>query len=165
MTPHLDRIVRISLSYVCHDPNYNYGDEDGDDDEAMDDGMEDEDGEEESDDEVGTNMPSTYSLVSSKSISKFQYSDDDDMAWKVRRSGAKCLEAVIATRHELLSDFYAQVGVMSAATDVCRSWFLLICLGLPRPHRPLQGEGGERQGGHLPRLRGAAQADKANSFG
>jgi cullin-associated NEDD8-dissociated protein 1 len=32
--------------------------------------------------------------------------DDDDMSWKVRRSAAKCLEAVIATRHELLCEFY-----------------------------------------------------------
>ena len=37
-----------------------------------------------------------------------EYSDDDDMSWKVRRAAAKCLEAVIATRHELLDEFFAR---------------------------------------------------------
>ncbi len=32
------------------------------------------------------------------------------MSWKVRRSAAKCLEAVISTRHELLSEFYSTVS-------------------------------------------------------
>lgn len=39
-------------------------------------------------------------------IDSEEYSDDDDMSWKVRRSAAKCLESVISTRHELLEDFY-----------------------------------------------------------
>ena len=37
-----------------------------------------------------------------------EYSDDDDMSWKVRRAAAKCLEAVIATRHELLDEFFVR---------------------------------------------------------
>ncbi len=86
ITPHLGQIVTISLTYICYDPNYNYGDDNGEDEDDMD--TEDDDDVDDSDDE---------------------YSDDDDMSWKVRRSGAKCLEAVIATRHELLAEFYNQV--------------------------------------------------------
>lgn len=68
---------------MTYDPNYNYDEDENGDDKPMD-GFDDDDEEEEND----------------------EYSDDDDMSWKVRRSAAKCLESIICTRHELLSDFY-----------------------------------------------------------
>lgn len=86
ISTHVPMIIEICLEYLCYDPNYNYDDEDEED--AMDtEAVEDEEGE--SDDE---------------------YSDDDDMSWKVRRASAKCLEAVIATRHEMLTDFYRNIS-------------------------------------------------------
>lgn len=78
-------IISICLRYICHDPNYNYDDEDDD----MDTDTMEEEEDEESEDE---------------------YSDDDDMSWKVRRSAAKCLEAVVSTRHDMLTEFYKTVS-------------------------------------------------------
>ncbi|KAK2158819.1 hypothetical protein LSH36_163g01004 [Paralvinella palmiformis] len=85
ITPHIDPIINLCLEYITYDPNYNYGDED-DDDEM----------ETEEDDEEGQ--------------SDDEYSDDDDMSWKVRRASAKCLDAIMGTRHEMLTDFYNHVS-------------------------------------------------------
>ena len=40
------------------------------------------------------------------------YSDDDDVSWKIRRAAAKCLDAIITTRHELLNVFYSEVSLV-----------------------------------------------------
>ncbi|XP_076124630.1 cullin-associated NEDD8-dissociated protein 2 [Alosa pseudoharengus] len=84
MSPHIATVIKLCLKYITYDPNYNY---DGDDDQE--DSMEtEEDEDQETDDE---------------------YSDDDDMSWKVRRSSVKCLETVISSRRDLLVDLYGSV--------------------------------------------------------
>ncbi|XP_040015031.1 cullin-associated NEDD8-dissociated protein 2 [Xiphias gladius] len=86
MSPHVATVTTLCLKFMTFDPNYNYDD---DEQEEEEDGMDVEDGlDEESDDE---------------------YSDDDDMSWKVRRSSIKCLEALIATRRDLLLSFYSSI--------------------------------------------------------
>jgi cullin-associated NEDD8-dissociated protein 1 len=87
VSPHIPVIIKICLEYIVYDPNYNY-----DDDDEESDSMETED----DDDEAGGTDD--------------EYSDDDDMSWKVRRASAKCLAAIIATRHEMLREFYSDVS-------------------------------------------------------
>ncbi|XP_071804723.1 cullin-associated NEDD8-dissociated protein 1-like [Asterias amurensis] len=86
VSPHVSTIIELCLQYICYDPNYNY--ESDEEDDAMDADADDEE-EGESDDE---------------------YSDDDDMSWKVRRAAAKCLEAIVGSRHEMLNEFYRSVS-------------------------------------------------------
>lgn len=74
--------MKLCLNYITYDPNYNYEADEG---------------------EAAANFMDTEEEEYADSE---EYSDDDDMSWKVRRSAAKCLEAVISTRHELLEEFY-----------------------------------------------------------
>ncbi|KJE95984.1 Cullin-associated and neddylation-dissociated 1 [Capsaspora owczarzaki ATCC 30864] len=86
----LSKAVALCLKFIEYDPNYNYDDDEdsmdtrGDDDDegGSDDGGDDDDD---------------------------AFSDDEDMSWKVRRSAAKCLAAIVSTRPDLLDDFYATV--------------------------------------------------------
>lgn len=71
----------MCLKYVTYDPNYNYEADDGDTGIAMD-------------------------TEEDEYVDSEEYSDDDDMSWKVRRAAAKCLEVLIATRQELIEEFY-----------------------------------------------------------
>lgn len=86
---------------MTYDPNYNYDTDEEDDAERKvginprsldDDSMDIEEEIAEADDEND------------------EYSDDDDMSWKVRRSAAKCLEAIIITRHESIVQMYKVVA-------------------------------------------------------
>ena len=81
---HIPGIVSLCLEYITYDPNYNYDDGEDSDMEC------DDEGEEEGSDD--------------------EYSDDDDVSWKVRRAAAKCLEAVITTRHEMMEQFYTTIS-------------------------------------------------------
>lgn len=81
----LPAIIDVCLSNIAHDPNYNY-DEDTDD-EAMDMDNPDDEGSESDD-----------------------YSDDDDLSWKVRRASAKCLEAVILALREMTTEFFVTIA-------------------------------------------------------
>ncbi|XP_069025660.1 cullin-associated NEDD8-dissociated protein 2 [Embiotoca jacksoni] len=84
MSPHVATVTQLCLEFMTFDPNYNY-----DDNEEVEDSMDIEDVlDEESADE---------------------YSDDDDMSWKVRRSSIKCLEALLGSRRDLLLSFYSSV--------------------------------------------------------
>ncbi|KAG0170737.1 Cullin-associated NEDD8-dissociated protein 1 [Apophysomyces sp. BC1034] len=87
IAPYVEQIISLSLEYVKYDPNF--ADDDDDEDEDM---VEDE----EEDDEYGDIVD--YS------------DDDDDMSWKVRRSSAKVLAAVIETRADLLQQLYQNVA-------------------------------------------------------
>ncbi|XP_038208414.1 cullin-associated NEDD8-dissociated protein 1 [Zerene cesonia] len=91
--PHIPTIIDLCLKMITYDPNYNYEDEEeggGGEDEEMEEESFEPDADPESDSE--------------------EYSDDDDMSWKVRRAAAKCLESVISTRHELLAEMYITVS-------------------------------------------------------
>ncbi|KAH8556542.1 armadillo-type protein [Umbelopsis sp. PMI_123] len=90
ITPFVDQIIDLALTYLKYDPNY-AADEDESEDEEMQD--EADDGDEEDDDEI-----EDYS------------DDDDDVSWKVRRSASKVLAALIETRHDLLSQLYQTVA-------------------------------------------------------
>ncbi len=61
-----------------------------------------------------------------------EYSDDDDMSWKVRRAAAKCLESVIATRRELLTEFYKTVSPQLIARFKGKRILFTVLLGLCR---------------------------------
>ncbi|XP_055985466.1 cullin-associated NEDD8-dissociated protein 2 [Sorex fumeus] len=141
MGSHVPSVTSLCLQYLKHDPNYNY---DSDGDEEQMETEESELSEQESDDE---------------------YSDDEDMSWKVRRAAAKCLAALVAARPDLLADFHgslapALIRRFSEREDNVRADVLGAYIALLRQSRPRKGwlEPGEdepaRAGGHVHLLRG-----------
>uniref|UniRef100_A0A5S6R0U0 TIP120 domain-containing protein n=1 Tax=Trichuris muris TaxID=70415 RepID=A0A5S6R0U0_TRIMR len=90
-TPCIDEIVDLSLTYLSYDPNYHYG--------------EDQDAKEDGD---SSGMDVDYG----SSEDEQEFSDDDDMSWKVRRAAAKCIGATITARRELLLRFCTNVAPM-----------------------------------------------------
>nr|XP_009762524.1 PREDICTED: cullin-associated NEDD8-dissociated protein 1 [Nicotiana sylvestris]XP_009762525.1 PREDICTED: cullin-associated NEDD8-dissociated protein 1 [Nicotiana sylvestris] len=77
-----DEILHLTLEYLSYDPNFTDNMEEDIDEEILD---------EEEDDESAN-----------------EYTDDEDVSWKVRRAAAKCLAALIVTRPEMLSKLYEQ---------------------------------------------------------
>ncbi|WVQ76239.1 hypothetical protein IAR50_005904 [Cryptococcus sp. DSM 104548] len=83
---YISTIIQKSLALLKYDPNY----VDNGDDDDVDMASDEEEGEEEEDDEY----------------EGADYSDDDDDSWKIRRSAARLLLAIISTRPDLLSEIY-----------------------------------------------------------
>ncbi|PWA68394.1 Armadillo-like helical [Artemisia annua] len=75
-----NEILHLTLEYLSYDPNFTDNMEEDTDEEIHDD--------EEDDDSAN------------------EYSDDEDVSWKVRRAAAKCLAALIVSRPEMLSNLY-----------------------------------------------------------
>lgn len=108
---------------MVYDPNYNYEADDLEGNATMDTEDDDEDNSDE-------------------------YSDDDDVSWKVRRSAAKCLEAVISTRTELIEEFYTKLSPKMIArfkereenvkSDIFHAYIAL--LKATKPHEDVFGQ-------------------------
>ncbi|KAG2704349.1 hypothetical protein I3843_05G001300 [Carya illinoinensis] len=82
ISSYCDEILHLSLEYLNYDPNFT---------DNMEEDSNEESHEEEEDDESAN-----------------EYTDDEDVSWKVRRAAAKCLAALIVSRPELLSKLYEE---------------------------------------------------------
>ncbi|XP_074579809.1 cullin-associated NEDD8-dissociated protein 1 [Curcuma longa] len=82
ISPYCDNILNLTLEYLSYDPNFT---------DNMEEDTDEEGNEEEEDDE-----------------SENEYTDDEDASWKVRRAAAKCLQAIIVSRPEMLTMLYAE---------------------------------------------------------
>ncbi|KAL3163066.1 hypothetical protein ABBQ32_009489 [Trebouxia sp. C0010 RCD-2024] len=78
--PNVHHIFDTALQFLNYDPNYA---DDMDKDEEEDEDMDEDD-----------------------ELSDEEYSDDEDVSWKVRRAAAKCLQAIIESYPDLLKDIY-----------------------------------------------------------
>uniref|UniRef100_A0A5K3FJZ9 TIP120 domain-containing protein n=1 Tax=Mesocestoides corti TaxID=53468 RepID=A0A5K3FJZ9_MESCO len=85
------KLVPLLLSLLKHDPNYNYPD---DSEAAMDVDEDDVGGFSDAEDDFSADECDD---------------DDDDCSWKVRRSAAKTIDALIQAYPEHLADFYASI--------------------------------------------------------
>ncbi|EPQ30131.1 uncharacterized protein PFL1_02248 [Pseudozyma flocculosa PF-1] len=92
VTPFVNQAIQASLLLIKHDPNY-AGDAEGDSDEEMFDADQDDDGDDDDDDLIDED-----------------YSDDEDLSWKVRRASAKVLNAAITSRPEMLAQNTSSVA-------------------------------------------------------
>ncbi|XP_022929375.1 cullin-associated NEDD8-dissociated protein 1 [Cucurbita pepo subsp. pepo] len=82
ISSYCDNVLYLTLEYLSYDPNFTDNMEEDTDDEIH---------EEEEEDESAN-----------------EYTDDEDLSWKVRRAAAKCLSALIVSRPEMLSRLYEE---------------------------------------------------------
>ncbi|MFH4982023.1 hypothetical protein AB6A40_008732 [Gnathostoma spinigerum] len=92
IAPFVEGIVKVAQKFLKYDPNYNYGDDD------------------EVDGANGICMDTDVFDSDEEEGDTTEYSDDDDLSWKVRRASAKCLEALIISRREQLVYFLQTLG-------------------------------------------------------
>jgi cullin-associated NEDD8-dissociated protein 1 len=108
-----DEILHLALEYLSYDPNFTDNMEEDTDDESH---------EEEEDEYVFKKcifvihfnmLPelviNLFNPVVVCSESENEYTDDEDVSWKVRRAAAKCLAALIVSRPEVLAKLYEEV--------------------------------------------------------
>ncbi|BFZ57704.1 hypothetical protein PYCC9005_004757 [Savitreella phatthalungensis] len=74
-----DKVIELALQYLSYDPNYVEQDGEGDDDDDMDDADDMSD--------LGSDF------------AEDDYSDDEDMSWKVRRASAKLIASLLSDRN------------------------------------------------------------------
>ncbi|VDD93477.1 unnamed protein product [Enterobius vermicularis] len=103
ITPFVPKIVEAVSVFLKHDPNYTYDDDD--DDENLDD-------QRNMDTDVGFIIKLCFCIEAESDQDEDieEYSDDDDMSWKVRRAAAKCIEALIISRREQIVEFSDTLG-------------------------------------------------------
>lgn len=93
--------MTVALKFLSYDPNYSYDDDMEEDAGAAGYAM-----------RIALNF--AWFTVSNFSCScrddDGQFSDDEDISWKVRRGAVKCLEAVITTRREWILDCIKRIG-------------------------------------------------------
>ena len=111
-------LIEACCAALAHDPNYSYDDDvrhhrdndsgmaqaTGASDVTMDsaDEMDDEDTQEEEEEAAGEEEDDD--------AADSEYSDDEDVSWKVRRAAAKCLEAIVTTQHAQLAPLFTRIG-------------------------------------------------------
>ncbi|KAJ6252815.1 TIP120 domain-containing protein [Anaeramoeba flamelloides] len=94
----IDTILTISLKLISYDPYYNMDSESGSDFT----------GSESMSDESESSLESEGRSASEEY--EEDYSEDDEMSWKIRRGSIKCLLALIKTRPELVNVYYEKVS-------------------------------------------------------
>jgi cullin-associated NEDD8-dissociated protein 1 len=80
ISSYCNEILHLTLEFLSYDPNFTDNMEEDTDNEIL---------EEEDEDESAN-----------------EYTDDEDVSWKVRRAAAKCLAALIVSRPEMLAKLY-----------------------------------------------------------